>query len=99
MINHCHYRKIEDGDHFGGHPRWTHTDEPFMQISVRNWADIELYMYAKHLFVEQAKLIGMHPEETVAPPPVDTTVATTAEATTATTTTADATTATVTTTA
>lgn len=56
-INHCHYKVIEEGDHIGGIPRWTAADDEYNIISVRNWADVELYMYAKQLFVEQSKLL------------------------------------------
>jgi hypothetical protein len=48
---------IEEGDHIGGIPRWTAADDEYNIISVRNWADVELYMYAKQLFVEQSKLL------------------------------------------
>ena len=32
------------------------SDEPHVILSIRNWADIELYMYVKTLFVEQGVL-------------------------------------------
>jgi hypothetical protein len=41
------------------------SDDPYRKITVRNWADVELYVYAKHLFVEQAALVhdeAMSPE-------------------------------------
>jgi hypothetical protein len=56
-VNHCHYKNIEEGDHIGSIPRWTSSDVEYTIISVRNWADVELYMYAKQLFVEQSKLL------------------------------------------
>jgi hypothetical protein len=56
-INHCHFRKIQEGDHVGAIPKWTADDVEYVTISVRNWADIELYMFAKQLFVEQSKLL------------------------------------------
>ena len=42
----------------GDHIKWESSDEPFMILSLRHWADIELYMYAKHLFVEQGALFS-----------------------------------------
>lgn len=32
-------------------------DDPYRKITVRNWADVELFVYAKHLFIEQAALV------------------------------------------
>jgi hypothetical protein len=40
----------------GNTVKWESSDEPHVILSIRNWADIELYMYAKTLFVEQGVL-------------------------------------------
>lgn len=59
-VNHCHYDEILNGDHIGDHTRAESapdTENPWIILSVRNWADIELYVYAKELFVEQGKLV------------------------------------------
>ena len=56
-INYCHYKKISTGDHFGRHP--TPNTDAVAVIAARNWADIELFMYAKSvLFPMQSTLIS-----------------------------------------
>lgn len=59
-MNNCHFEKIENGDHSGNHIKVNNNDEAFVILSVRNWADIELYMYARYLFVDQSDLIPVH---------------------------------------
>jgi hypothetical protein len=56
-INNCHYDFIEGGDHQGNHPPVPHKETTYKRLEVRNWADNELYHYAKNLFAEQAKLL------------------------------------------
>lgn len=60
-VNYCHHREITDGNHFGNHPRalaGSDVKNPKNIISVRNWADMELYAYAKKtLFKQQAVLV------------------------------------------
>lgn len=56
-VNNCHYKMIDKGDHVGSHPRHPETEEVYNVIHTRNWADMELYFYAKTLFAEQSKLI------------------------------------------
>lgn len=56
-VNHCHYNVIVKGDHIGAHPRVPEKEEIYSKIMTRNWADMELYQYAKTLFAEQAKLL------------------------------------------
>ena len=56
-INYCHYKKINDGNHIGSVP--TKDAEAPAIIAARNWADMELFMYAKHqLFPAQASLVA-----------------------------------------
>jgi len=57
-MNACHYTKINNGDQIGNHPKWHIGDNPHTWLTIRNWADTELYAYAKHLFAMQAKLVG-----------------------------------------
>jgi hypothetical protein len=57
IVNDCHFEKIANGDHRGNHIKFSSSDEPYTILSIRNWADIELYMYARYLFVDQADLI------------------------------------------
>jgi len=56
-VNYCHHRKIMDHNPTGTYP----TSEPgsvaYQKIAVRNWADFELYFYAKNLFYQQASLV------------------------------------------
>lgn len=56
--NYCHYQEIENGNHFGNHPRLLQGSGAYNMITSRYWADIELYMYAKNeLFQEQQALV------------------------------------------
>ena len=56
-INYCHYKKISDGNHLGSTP--TKETEAAAMLAARNWADVELFMYAKHqLFPAQAELVA-----------------------------------------
>lgn len=56
-VNHCHYDRISTGGHVGTHPKAENGSEAYKKIAVRNWADLELYFYAKNLFYQQAALI------------------------------------------
>lgn len=56
--NNCHYRVIEDGDTVGNYPKVPNNEDLYSIIATRNWADLELYHYAKTLFAEQAKLLS-----------------------------------------
>lgn len=56
-VNHCHHKVISRGGHFGSHPRSKADSEEFKILTTRNWADMELYMYAKQLFKRQKNLI------------------------------------------
>ncbi len=56
-MNDCHYELIHDGDTIGQHPFWDNADKAYQMITVRNWADVELYVYAKHLFALQEELV------------------------------------------
>ena len=56
-INYCHYKKISDGNHLGSTP--TKDAAAAAILAARNWADMELFMYAKHqLFPAQAALVA-----------------------------------------
>ena len=56
-INYCHYKKISDGNHLGSTP--AKDEDAAAIIAARNWADMELFMYAKHqLFPAQAALVA-----------------------------------------
>ena len=56
-INYCHYKKISDGNHLGSTP--TKDADAAAILAARNWADMELFMYAKHqLFPAQAALVA-----------------------------------------
>lgn len=56
-VNHCHYDRISTGGHVGAHPKASPGSEAYKKIAVRNWADLELYFYAKNLFYSQSALI------------------------------------------
>jgi hypothetical protein len=56
-INNCHYTIIEGSDQVGGNSKLLHSEKVYSTIMSRNWADFELYHYAKTLFAEQAKLL------------------------------------------
>lgn len=56
-INNCHYTIIEGSDQANSNPKVVHTEKVYTTIMNRNWADIELYHYAKTLFAEQAILL------------------------------------------
>eukprot|EP00540_Astrosyne_radiata_P022746 CAMPEP_0116835082 /NCGR_PEP_ID=MMETSP0418-20121206/7350_1 /TAXON_ID=1158023 /ORGANISM="Astrosyne radiata, Strain 13vi08-1A" /LENGTH=155 /DNA_ID=CAMNT_0004464715 /DNA_START=120 /DNA_END=587 /DNA_ORIENTATION=+ len=56
-INSCHFEFVEYGDHVGNHPMVPTVEDTLENFLVRNWADTELYHYAKILFAEQAKLL------------------------------------------
>ena len=56
-INNCHFDFVEYSDHIGDHPMVPTKEDTLENIMVRNWADVELYHYAKNLFAEQAKLL------------------------------------------
>jgi len=56
-VNFCHYSKITDDIPTGYNPKSELGSESWKVIGVRNWADIELYFYAKDLFYQQAKLV------------------------------------------
>ncbi len=57
-VNACHYNIIQDGDQSGRHHVfWNNADKAYKMITIRNWADVELYVYAKRLFAEQEELV------------------------------------------
>ncbi len=57
-VNACHYNIIQDGDQNGRHHVfWNNADKAYKMITIRNWADVELYVYAKRLFAEQEELV------------------------------------------
>jgi len=57
-VNNCHFSLIEGRDYLTNFPKVEKNAEKiYTTIMRRNWADIELYQYAKALFAEQAKLI------------------------------------------
>lgn len=56
--NRCHFENIREGDHIGNHPKVDTEGPTYNNILVRNWADVELYHYAKSLFHEQADLVN-----------------------------------------
>ena len=56
-IANCHYKLIKWGDHVGNYPK-VHNEEDTIEIlGQRDWADVELYHYAKTLFHEQTSLV------------------------------------------
>lgn len=55
--NYCHNKQVVEGGHFGSHPKLEPRSRPYAKIGVRNWADIELYAYAKKLFHDQTVLV------------------------------------------
>jgi len=56
-VNYCHHKKIADGDGRGDFPRTEPGSLAHKRLAVRNWADLELYFYAKNLFYRQAALV------------------------------------------
>lgn len=56
-INHCHYEIIEKSDHAGSGPRVPTGEEVYHRILIRNWADMELYFYAKNVFPDQRSVV------------------------------------------
>eukprot|EP00568_Trieres_chinensis_P014296 CAMPEP_0183320304 /NCGR_PEP_ID=MMETSP0160_2-20130417/65943_1 /TAXON_ID=2839 ORGANISM="Odontella Sinensis, Strain Grunow 1884" /NCGR_SAMPLE_ID=MMETSP0160_2 /ASSEMBLY_ACC=CAM_ASM_000250 /LENGTH=391 /DNA_ID=CAMNT_0025486977 /DNA_START=102 /DNA_END=1277 /DNA_ORIENTATION=- len=56
-VSYCHHKKIMDGNHNGKHPMVEPGSLAYRRIAVRNWADFELYFYAKNLFYRQAVLV------------------------------------------
>mmetsp|Transcript_18403 Transcript_18403/g.25944 ORF Transcript_18403/g.25944 Transcript_18403/m.25944 type:complete len:371 (+) Transcript_18403:248-1360(+) len=57
-INNCHYKIIDKGDHAGTGPKVPDDETIYHTILIRNWADMELYFYAKNLFPDQRLLLG-----------------------------------------
>jgi len=57
-INNCHYKIIEKSDHAGTGPKVPDDETIYHTILIRNWADMELYFYAKNLFPDQRLLLG-----------------------------------------
>ena len=56
-INSCHFDFVEYSDHIGNHPMVPTVEDTLENFLIRNWADVELYHYAKILFADQAKLL------------------------------------------
>lgn len=56
-INNCHYHSLLYAHHVGNHPYVPNTEEIHEVVYKRNWADFELYQYAKNLFAYQEKLL------------------------------------------
>lgn len=57
-VNYCHHHEITNGNHFGNHPKLLPRSQAYAKIAVRNWADLELFMYAKNtLYKQQAIFI------------------------------------------
>lgn len=54
--NHCHHDVIKKGGHFGSHPKFNKDSPEYKKLMSRNWADMELYVWAKGLFKRQAVL-------------------------------------------
>jgi len=57
-LNHCHYKIIENSDHAGNGPRVPSKEAIYTRILIRNWADMELYFYAKNMFPDQRVVAG-----------------------------------------
>jgi len=58
-VNYCHYKKIEDSQNLGSTSKPNSEEEAKAMIAARNWADMELFLYAKHvLFPAQAVLVA-----------------------------------------
>lgn len=53
----CQGDTIMTGDTRGSHLRAIPSSPEFQALAIRNWADVEVYHYAKKLFAEQTSLI------------------------------------------
>ena len=64
VVNQCHFDEVNQGNHDAGwNPDVPAGSPTYNKFFIRNWADIELYAYAKLLYSEQSLLFEPDPSQ------------------------------------